>query len=69
VRAVIGLGHGLGVSIVAEGVETQQQLDFLVQEGCDAVQGYFIGKPYPIEHYAGLVGLPEPDSAAPRMAG
>lgn len=59
VRAVIGLGHGLGVSIVAEGVETQQQLHFLVQEGCDAVQGYYIGKPHPIEHYAELVGLPE----------
>ena len=59
VRAVIGLGHGLGVSIVAEGVETQQQLHFLVQEGCDAVQGYYIGKPHPIEHYADLVGLPE----------
>jgi len=69
VRAVIGLGHGLGVSIVAEGVETQQQLDFLVQEGCDAVQGYFIGKPQPIEHYASLVGAPEPASATARMTG
>uniref|UniRef100_Q07J74 Diguanylate cyclase/phosphodiesterase with PAS/PAC sensor(S) n=1 Tax=Rhodopseudomonas palustris (strain BisA53) TaxID=316055 RepID=Q07J74_RHOP5 len=69
VRAVIGLGHGLGVSIVAEGVETQQQLDFLVQEGCDAVQGYFIGRPHPIEHYARLVGAPQFDSGAARMIG
>jgi predicted signal transduction protein with EAL and GGDEF domain len=45
VRAVIGLGHGLEMSIVAEGVETQEQLSFLAEEGCDAVQGYFIGKP------------------------
>ena len=46
VRAVIGLGHGLDMSIVAEGVETQEQLDFLRKaNGCDAVQGYFIGKP------------------------
>src|SRR5882724_6032889 len=56
VRAVIGLGHGLEMSIVAEGVETQEQLGFLSEEGCDAVQGYFIGKPLPIGQYATLVG-------------
>lgn len=44
------------MSIVAEGVETQEQLGFLSAEGCDAVQGYFIGKPLPIEQYATLVG-------------
>ncbi|HEU4806010.1 MAG TPA: EAL domain-containing protein [Nitrobacter sp.] len=58
VRAVIWLGHGLGVSIVAEGVETQEQLGFLADEGCDAVQGFFIGKPGPIAQYAALVGRP-----------
>ncbi|MGB8607254.1 sensor domain-containing protein [Bradyrhizobium sp.] len=56
VRAVIGLGHGLEMSIVAEGVETQEQLGFLADEGCDAVQGYFLGKPLPIAQYAVLVG-------------
>lgn len=56
VRAVIDLGHGLEMSIVAEGVETQEQLGFLSEEGCDAVQGYFIGKPFPIGQYATLVG-------------
>jgi diguanylate cyclase (GGDEF)-like protein/PAS domain S-box-containing protein len=56
VRAVIGLGHGLEMSIVAEGVETQEQLTFLAEQGCDAVQGYFIGKPFPIEQYDALVG-------------
>jgi diguanylate cyclase (GGDEF)-like protein/PAS domain S-box-containing protein len=56
VRAVIGLGHGLEMSIVAEGVETQEQLGFLAEQGCDAVQGYFIGKPLPIGQYAALVG-------------
>ncbi|MEA2793111.1 MAG: hypothetical protein QOI87_491 [Bradyrhizobium sp.] len=56
VRAVIGLGHGLEMSIVAEGVETQEQLGFLSEVGCDAVQGYFIGKPAPIGQYAALVG-------------
>ena len=56
VRAVIGLGHGLDVSIVAEGVETHEQLSFLAREGCDGVQGYFIGRPAPIVQYAALVG-------------
>ena len=66
VRAVIGLGHGLEMSIVAEGVETQEQLSFLAEQGCDAVQGYFIGKPLPIEQYDALVGrAPGRDAAEP----
>src|SRR5947207_2027915 len=56
VRAVIGLGHGLEMSIVAEGVETQEQLSCLADEGCDAVQAYFPGAPARIGHYAALVG-------------
>ncbi|WJR77518.1 EAL domain-containing protein [Bradyrhizobium sp. NP1] len=56
VRAVIDLGHALRMSIVAEGVETEDQLAFLADEGCDAVQGYLIGKPLPIAQYATLVG-------------
>src|SRR5690349_8514889 len=56
VRAVIDLGHGMNMSIVAEGVETLEQLGFLAEEGCDSVQGYLLGKPMPIEKYDGLVG-------------
>ena len=56
VRAVIDLGHGLEMSIIAEGVETIEQLTFLAREGCDGVQGYLLGKPLPIGQYAGLVG-------------
>jgi EAL domain-containing protein (putative c-di-GMP-specific phosphodiesterase class I) len=56
VRAVIDLGHGLEMSIVAEGVETQEQLSFLADEGCDSVQGYLLGRPQPIGYYAALVG-------------
>jgi len=59
VRAVIDLGHGLDMSIVAEGVETLEQLAFLAEEGCDGVQGYLLGKPLPIGKYAGLVGRAE----------
>jgi diguanylate cyclase (GGDEF)-like protein/PAS domain S-box-containing protein len=59
VRAVIDLGHGLEMSIIAEGVETIEQLGFLAREGCDGVQGYLLGKPLPIGQYAGLVGRAE----------
>jgi diguanylate cyclase (GGDEF)-like protein len=55
IRSVIGLGHGLGVPVVAEGVETQAQLDALRAEGCDQVQGYFIARPNPIGYFEGVV--------------
>ena len=45
--AVISLGRQLGLLVIAEGVETQAQMDFLRDKGCDAVQGYFIGRPAP----------------------
>jgi diguanylate cyclase (GGDEF)-like protein/PAS domain S-box-containing protein len=45
--AVISLGHQLGLSVIAEGVETAAQMDFLREKGCDAVQGYFVGRPMP----------------------
>ena len=56
VRAVIGLGQSLDLPILAEGVETEAQHAFLVQEGCDEVQGYLTGRPLPIADYAKLVG-------------
>ena len=55
VRSVIGLGHGLGVPVLAEGVETPEQLDALRSEGCDQVQGYLIARPNPIGHFEGVV--------------
>jgi diguanylate cyclase (GGDEF)-like protein/PAS domain S-box-containing protein len=59
VRAVIGLGRGLKLPVVAEGVETEDQLSFLAKELCDEVQGYFIGRPWPIDRYAELVDGPQ----------
>jgi diguanylate cyclase (GGDEF)-like protein/PAS domain S-box-containing protein len=56
VRAAIGLGKSLDLLILAEGVETEAHTAFLVQEGCDEVQGYLTGRPFPIADYAELVG-------------
>ena len=56
VRAVIALGRGLALPVVAEGVETKEQLAFLAAESCAEVQGYLIGKPLPIGAYAKTVG-------------
>jgi diguanylate cyclase (GGDEF)-like protein/PAS domain S-box-containing protein len=61
IRAVIGLGRGLGLPVVAEGVETKAQLEFLATEACNEVQGYFIGHPRRIEDYAEIVGGRSPD--------
>ena len=46
-KTVLSLGHGLNLQVVAEGVETAEQLDFLRSVGCDFVQGYLISKPLP----------------------
>lgn len=56
VRAVIGLGRGLSPPVVAEGVETDEQIAFLTRESCDEIQGFLVGRPGPIETYADLVG-------------
>jgi diguanylate cyclase (GGDEF)-like protein/PAS domain S-box-containing protein len=46
-RAIIGLAHALNLQVVAEGVETSAQRDFLTLAGCDVMQGYLIGRPMP----------------------
>ena len=56
VRAVIGLARGLTLPVAAEGVETEGQLAFLAREGCDEVQGYFLGRPRSIQDYAEAIG-------------
>ncbi|MFY9294494.1 MAG: EAL domain-containing protein [Methylorubrum rhodinum] len=51
VRSVLGLGRGLGLPVLAEGVETAAELRFLADENCQAAQGYLMGKPGPIEDF------------------
>jgi len=53
VRAVLGLGRSLEIPVVAEGVETEQQLQFLRGEACAEVQGYAIGRPMPVREIEG----------------
>jgi predicted signal transduction protein with EAL and GGDEF domain len=55
VRAIIGLGRSLGLTVVAEGVERESQLAFLAAEHCDEMQGFLIGKPAPIAEHRALV--------------
>ena len=45
--AVIALGHNMGLQIVAEGVETAEQLQYLFENNCDLIQGYFLSRPLP----------------------
>ena len=69
IRAVIGLARGLNLPVVAEGVESEDQLAFLSRESCDEVQGYLIGRPGPIENYAALIGRADPLPRATARAG
>ncbi|MEI4934222.1 EAL domain-containing protein [Aeromonas caviae] len=59
VRSVIGLGHELGIKITAEGVETPEQQAWLVQVGCDRLQGYLFSRPLPPADFARSYQLPE----------
>jgi diguanylate cyclase (GGDEF)-like protein len=58
VRAVVGLGHSLGIRTCAEGVETAGQFAFLEGEGCDEVQGYYFSRPVPASDLAPLLAAP-----------
>jgi len=52
---IITMGHNLGMNVLAEGVETEEQLKFLQEHGCDEVQGYYFSKPLPVEEIQPLL--------------
>ena len=54
-KAIVVMAHSLGIRVVAEGVETAEQLAFLRQHGCDAMQGYYFSKPLPADELAALL--------------
>jgi diguanylate cyclase (GGDEF)-like protein/PAS domain S-box-containing protein len=66
IRAVIALGRGLNLPVVAEGVETEEQRQFLASENCNEIQGYIVGRPQPISEYADVVGRRRAASRRPR---
>ena len=53
--AIIAMAHGLKLRVLAEGVETQAQLDILRDQGCDAIQGYFFSHPLPAARVEQLI--------------
>ena len=54
-RAVISLGHKLNLRVIAEGVETEAQRDFLRANDCDEMQGYLFSRPVPAERIAEML--------------
>ena len=67
IETIVALGQSLGMRINAEGVETRAQASFLARVGCDELQGFFLGRPLPVEKVAGVI-LKDFRSAAPNPA-
>jgi len=68
VDSIIALAHNLRLSVIAEGVETAEQLDYLRHQGCDEIQGYYFSRPLPVPEFEALLrqrrGLTLPDNGA-----
>ena len=54
-QTIIGMGRGLNLEVIAEGVETEEQRAFLQQHGCDAFQGYLIARPLPLAEFEAML--------------
>jgi diguanylate cyclase (GGDEF)-like protein/PAS domain S-box-containing protein len=65
VEAILAMARGLGLEVVAEGVETPEQLAFLRRHGCDMAQGYLLGKPMPLHNVPGTMASGAALLAAP----
>jgi EAL domain-containing protein (putative c-di-GMP-specific phosphodiesterase class I) len=71
VRAAIGLGHALGIQVIAEGVETEFQLGLLTEAGCELIQGYYYSPPVTAAQMTDLLrtGILRPAGAPDRLGG
>ena len=58
---IITLGHSLGLTVIAEGVESREQLDILREAGCDEIQGYYYSKPLPAPAFEKWLTTYRPD--------
>jgi EAL domain-containing protein (putative c-di-GMP-specific phosphodiesterase class I) len=58
--AIIRLAHDLRLKVIAEGVETEEQLVYLREWGCDEAQGFYFGRPLPVNEFARLLERGEP---------
>lgn len=56
--AIISLAHSLKLNVIAEGLESQEQLEFLRMNGCDEIQGYLVSKPLPLRELVARIGEP-----------
>ena len=63
-RSVVTLGTSLGLSVIAEGVETQEQLSYLKVCGCELFQGYLLSKPLPLQEFLALAERATPFARA-----
>lgn len=67
-RAIIAMAHSLSLSVIAEGVENQAQLDFLRKHRCDEVQGFFLGRPMPADQLEEAVSSDKLSAASRRQS-
>ena len=61
-RAIVAMAHGLDLTVVAEGVVTEDQIGLLRDEGCDAVQGFLVGKPLPSDEFSEYLERSDPET-------
>jgi EAL domain-containing protein (putative c-di-GMP-specific phosphodiesterase class I) len=62
IRAIVAMAHSLGLTIIAEGVETIEQLNFLRNHHCEEVQGFYFSKPLSTDRFAELVSRSDIDN-------
>ena len=57
-QAILGVGHSMSLKVIAEGIETEEQLRTITEMGCEMAQGFLIGRPGPAEVIEGLLARP-----------